>query len=59
MAALQSSDFHVLKLKYFQKKKKKKVQCEVAVMRFLEYFTDLRVPHVLHYGLTEEGVQKI
>lgn len=29
-----------------------KVKREVAVMQFLEYFTNLRVPHILHYGMT-------
>ncbi|CEL08469.1 hypothetical protein ASPCAL11619 [Aspergillus calidoustus] len=32
-----------------------KVQREVAVMKFLEYFTSFRVPHVLHHGMTAES----
>ncbi|RAL16949.1 uncharacterized protein BO97DRAFT_335747, partial [Aspergillus homomorphus CBS 101889] len=32
-----------------------KVKREVAVIEYLEYFTNLRVPHVLHYGMTEES----
>ncbi|BDD57632.1 hypothetical protein MAP00_002979 [Monascus purpureus] len=30
-----------------------KVQREVSVMRFIERHTSIRVPHVLHYGMTE------
>ncbi|OJI82086.1 hypothetical protein ASPTUDRAFT_57823 [Aspergillus tubingensis CBS 134.48] len=32
-----------------------KVQREVAVMQFLEYFTSLPIPHILHHGMTEES----
>lgn len=32
-----------------------KVKREIAVMRYLEYFTNIRVPHILHYGMTEES----
>ncbi|PYI07233.1 hypothetical protein BO78DRAFT_443518 [Aspergillus sclerotiicarbonarius CBS 121057] len=36
-----------------------KVKREVAVMQFLEYFTNLRVPHILHYGMTEESPKSL
>jgi aminoglycoside phosphotransferase (APT) family kinase protein len=32
-----------------------KVRREVSVMRFIERHTSIRVPHVLHYGMTEES----
>ncbi|KAJ5757623.1 uncharacterized protein N7511_006317 [Penicillium nucicola] len=32
-----------------------KVQREVSVMRFLERHTDIRVPHILHYGMTDQS----
>jgi hypothetical protein len=32
-----------------------KVQREVSVMRFLERHTDIRVPHILHYGMAEHS----
>ncbi|KAL1979490.1 hypothetical protein VTN96DRAFT_5700 [Rasamsonia emersonii] len=32
-----------------------KVKREVAVMRFLELFTNIPVPHILHYGMTEQS----
>jgi aminoglycoside phosphotransferase (APT) family kinase protein len=32
-----------------------KIQREVAVMRFLQYHTNIPVPHILHYGMTEES----
>lgn len=32
-----------------------KVRREVSVMRFLERHTSIPVPHVLHYGMTEES----
>lgn len=32
-----------------------KVKREIDVMRFLEHFTNIRIPHVLHYGMTEES----
>jgi hypothetical protein len=32
-----------------------KVQREIAVMRFLEHFTNIRIPHILHSGMTEES----
>ncbi|OJJ72679.1 hypothetical protein ASPBRDRAFT_42406 [Aspergillus brasiliensis CBS 101740] len=32
-----------------------KIQREVAVMKFLGYFTSIRIPHILHYGMTEES----
>lgn len=32
-----------------------KVQREVAVIQFLEFYTSLRIPHVLHYGDEEES----
>jgi aminoglycoside phosphotransferase (APT) family kinase protein len=32
-----------------------KVQREIAVMRFLEHFTSIRIPHISHYGMTEES----
>lgn len=51
MAALRLSDFHVLLLQCFQEK----VQREVPVMQFLEYSTNLRVPHILHYGMTKKS----
>ncbi|QKX62131.1 uncharacterized protein TRUGW13939_09288 [Talaromyces rugulosus] len=33
-----------------------KVKREVSVMRFIERHTSIRVPHVLHYGMTEESL---
>ncbi|RDH39347.1 hypothetical protein BDQ94DRAFT_165071 [Aspergillus welwitschiae] len=36
-----------------------KVQREVAVMQFLEYFTNLRIPHILHHGITEESPKEL
>ncbi|OQD86719.1 hypothetical protein PENANT_c007G09858 [Penicillium antarcticum] len=32
-----------------------KVQREVSFMRFLEHHTDIRVPHILHYGMTDQS----
>lgn len=32
-----------------------KVQREVSVMRFIERHTSIRVPHVLHYGMTDKS----
>lgn len=32
-----------------------KVRREVSVMRFIERHTNIRIPHVLHYGMTEES----
>jgi hypothetical protein len=32
-----------------------KLKREVAVMRFLELFTNIPVPHVLYYGMTEQS----
>lgn len=32
-----------------------KVQREVAVMHFLEQNTTIRIPHVLHYGMTDDS----
>ncbi|EED22752.1 hypothetical protein TSTA_062390 [Talaromyces stipitatus ATCC 10500] len=32
-----------------------KVKREIAVMRFLEHFTNIRVPHILHSGMTAES----
>jgi aminoglycoside phosphotransferase (APT) family kinase protein len=32
-----------------------KIQREVSVMRFLERHTDIRVPHILHYGMTDQS----
>lgn len=32
-----------------------KVQCEVAVMRFIERHTSIRVPHVLHYDMADRS----
>ncbi|PYH38612.1 uncharacterized protein BO87DRAFT_393201 [Aspergillus neoniger CBS 115656] len=32
-----------------------KVQREVAVMQFLEHFTSLPIPHILHHRITEES----
>lgn len=32
-----------------------KVKREVSIMRFIEQHTGIRVPHVLHYGMTKES----
>ncbi|EED19320.1 conserved hypothetical protein [Talaromyces stipitatus ATCC 10500] len=32
-----------------------KVKRDIAVVRFLEHFSNIRVPHILHSGMTEES----
>jgi hypothetical protein len=34
---------------------KEKVKREITVIWFLEHFTNIWIPHVLHYGMTEES----
>ncbi|PYI00020.1 hypothetical protein BO71DRAFT_436852 [Aspergillus ellipticus CBS 707.79] len=36
-----------------------KVKREVAVMQFLEYFTNLRIHYILHHGMTEESPRSL
>lgn len=36
-----------------------KVMRETAVMQFLEYFTILRIPHILHYETAEESPREL
>ena len=36
-----------------------KVQREVSVMRLIERYTSIRVPHVLYYGMTEESPARL
>ncbi|CAK48997.1 uncharacterized protein BO96DRAFT_433053 [Aspergillus niger CBS 101883] len=39
--------------------REEKIQREVAVMHFLEYFTNLRIPHILHHGMTKESPKEL